>query len=307
MIPLVVVTILLATAAGVTAERRLGPGAALRGRDRVLRLMLWVLLPFAIYVNIARLEPSAALAAGIAAGLAALGVSGLLAWRLGSGPLRLPRPAIGALIVCSIQANTAYLGLPLCAALFSHRQFAQAVAFDSLVSLPAFVLGSFAIGAAFGAGRAQRRLRDVLLRNPPLAAVVVGLLVPNAWAPHALVAPSKAAVFAMLPLGFFVVGVTLADEAEEGALRVPPPLSPPVGAVVLLKMALVPAIVAAVSLLVIHLPAPFLLLAAMPVGVNTVIVAHATGLDLRLTASSIAWSTAVAVVGVLAVSLVFTM
>jgi predicted permease len=34
----------------------------------------------------------------------------------------------------------------------------------------------------------------------------------------------------------------------------------------------------------------------MPCGINTMIVTHAYGLDLRLTASAVAWSTAIAVV-----------
>lgn len=300
--PLILLTIVLALAAGVAAERR-STRRALRARAAVLRTMLWGLLPFAIFVNIARLHLSLAVGAGIAAGLTALAVDGTIAWRAGRGPLRLSGPSTGAAIVSSIQANTAYLGLPLCAALFTHAQLSQAIAYDSLVSLPAFVLGSFAIGTALGTGgeRGERRgLRDLVLRNPPLLAVVAGLLAPEAWAPHALVEPARIAIFAMLPLGFFVVGVTLADEADEGALRIPPPLTRPVALVVLLRMALTPALLALVSLLIVALPAPFLVLAAMPVGVNTVIVAHATGLDLRLTSSSIAWTTTVAFAGVLA-------
>jgi predicted permease len=300
-VPVILLTIVVALAAGVAAERH-STGSALRTRTLVLRTMLWVLVPFATYVNIARLHLSLAVGVGVATGLVALTLDGTLAWRAGRGRLRLPGPSAGAAIVCAIQANTAYLGLPLCAALFTHAQLTQAIAYDSLVSLPAFVLGSFTIGTLLGdvgGERERRRLRDLVLRNPPLLAVVAGLLVPAAWAPHALVEPARIAIFAMLPLGFLVVGITLADEADEGALSFPPPLTRPVALVVLLRMALTPAILIAVSLLVVTLPAPFLVLAAMPVGVNTVIVAHATGLDLRLTSASIAWSTTVAVAGVL--------
>jgi predicted permease len=301
-VPPILLTIVVALAAGVAAERRSTRGA-LRARTGVLRAMLWALLPFAIYVNIARVQLSLAVGAGIAAGLVALTLDGTLAWLAGRGPLRLPDRSTGAAIVSTIQANTAYLGLPLCAALFTHDQLSQAIAYDSLVSLPAFVLVSFSVGAALGeaGGRGERRLlRDVVLRNPPLLAVVAGLLVPEGWAPHALVEPARIAIFAMLPLGFFVVGVTLADEAEEGALSFPPPLTRPVALVALLRMALTPAVLALVSLLIVALPAPFLVLAAMPVGVNTVLVAHATGLDLRLVSASIAWTTTVAFAGVLA-------
>jgi predicted permease len=298
--PLILLTIVVALAAGAATERR-SNRAALRARTRVLRTMLWLLVPFAIYVNIARLHLSLAVGVGVVAGLTAVTLGGTLAWLAARGPLRLARPSAGAAIVCTIQANTAYLGLPLCAALFTHAQLTQAIAYDSLVSLPAFVLGSFTIGTLLGeAGRERerRRLRDLVLRNPPLVAVITGLLVPHAWAPHALVEPSRIAIYAMLPLGFFVVGVTLADEADEGALSFPPPLTRPVALVVLLRMALTPAVLGLVSLLVVTLPAPFLVLAAMPVGVNTVIVAHATGLDLRLTSAAIAWTTTVALAGI---------
>ncbi len=47
---------------------------------------------------------------------------------------------------------------------------------------------------------------------------------------------SQLAVFAMLPLGFFVVGVTLASEAEEGAIKFPPPLTVPVAVAIALIM-----------------------------------------------------------------------
>ena len=54
------------------------------------------------------------------------------------------------------------------------------------------------------------------------------------------------------------------------------------------------------------MPAPFYVMAAMPVGVNTVLVGHATGLDLRLTSSAIAWTTVVALAAVVVLTLVRT-
>jgi len=300
----IVLTVLAAVAVGAGLERR-SPAAAHRVRHLALSAMLWALLPFVAYVNIARLHLSVEAGASIAVGAAAFAGAGALSGMLCRGPLGLARPSAGAAIVATIQANTAYLGLPLCAALFTHAQFTQAVAFDTLVSLPMFAFGSYSVGALYG--HAPRmglaaRVRATLLRNPVLPAVLAGLLVPDAWAPHALVEPSRVAVFALLPLGFLVVGITLADEAQEGALRVPPPLTAPVAAVAALRMALPPAVLA-LAALAIHVPAPFFVLAAMPTGVNTVIVAHATGLDLRLLSSAIAWTTTLALAGIAAVEL----
>jgi predicted permease len=55
------------------------------------------------------------------------------------------------------------------------------------------------------------------------------------------------------------------------------------------------------STLLIDVPAPYLVQAAMPTGVNTLVVAHAYGLDRRIAAGAIAWTTTIVVcVGVVA-------
>ncbi|MGN6189077.1 MAG: AEC family transporter [Conexibacter sp.] len=302
----IVLTVIVATAVGVLAERR-DNARAHAGRQLILQAMLWVLVPFVAYVNIARahLSLDATLSIAIAAG--AIVVAGTIMWRLARGPFALPSASVGASIVTTIQANTAYFGLPLIAALFSPAELSQAVVYDGLVSLPMFVIGSYSVGARLGharAGGVRAQLRTGLLRNPVLWAVLAALLVPDAWAPAWLVTPSHVAVYALLPLGFLVVGVTLGDEAKDGMLRIPPPLTPPIAAVALLRMAFVPLVLLAVGQLFIDVPAPFYVMAGMPVGVNTVLVGHATGLDLRLTSSAIAWTTAVALVAIAVLTLV---
>ncbi|HEU4701986.1 MAG TPA: transporter, partial [Conexibacter sp.] len=232
---------------------------------------------------------------------------GTITWRLGRGPFALPSASGGAAIVATIQANTAFLGLPLIAVLFSDAELSQAVAYDGLVSMPMFVLGSYAVGARLGYAREgglREQVRVGLLRNPALWTVIAALLVPEAWAPEWLVTPSHVALYALLPLGFFVVGVTLGDEAKDGMLRIPPPLTPPIAVVVLLRMAFVPLVLLVVGLLFIDVPASFYVMAAMPVAVNSVLVGHATGLDLRLISAAIAWTTVIALAGVLALTLV---
>jgi len=302
---LIVLTVIVATAAGVAVERRDNARAdALR--LVVMQAMLWVLVPFVAYVNVARAHLSTDATIAIAIAAAGVVAAGAIMWRLGRGPFRLPDASVGAAIVATIQPNSSYFGLPLVAALFSHAQLAQAVVYDSLITLPTFVLGSFSVGAHFGSARAGglgEQLRAGLLRNPVLMAVSAGLLVPESWAPDVLVTPSHLAIYALLPLGFFVVGVTLGDEAKDGTLRLPPPLSRPIAAVVALQMAFVPLVLLVVGL-AIDVPACFYVMAAMPVGVNTVLVGHATGLDLRLISSAIAWSTVVAIVGVAVLAVV---
>jgi predicted permease len=296
----IVLTVIAATAVGVAVERR-DNARAHRLRFALLQLMLWVLVPFVAYVNIARAHLSLDATLSIAIAAAAIVVAGVVMWRLARRPFGLPSASTGAAIVTTLQANTAYFGLPLIAALFSHAELSQAIVYDGLVSLPMLVIGSYGVGARLGDARAgglREQLRTGLLRNPVLWAVIAALLVPVAWAPEWLVTPSHAAVYALLPLGFVVVGVTLGDEAKDGTLRVPPPLSPPIAAVVLLRMAFVPLVLLVAGAFLIDVPAPFYVMAAMPVGVNTVLVGHTTGLDLRLTSAAIAWSTTVAIAGI---------
>jgi predicted permease len=303
----IVATVVLAVTAGIVLERRVGARSAARVRTGIVRTMLWVLLPFVAYVSMARLHLTTNVGIGIAVAIGALIATTTLMWWLATGPLDLDRPAAGSLIVCALQVNTGFLGLPLCAALFSQAEFTQAVAYDVLVSMPAFVFGSFTVGALFGThGRDKhlgRHVATTLATNPMLYAAVAGLLVPEAWAPEFLELPVRIAILATVPLGFVVVGITLADEAEDGTLRVPPPLTRAIAALIAVRMLVMPAIVLAFSLFVTKLPAAYPLLAAMPSGVNIVIVAHRTGLDLRTAAAGTTWTNAIALVGITAVAI----
>jgi predicted permease len=100
---------------------------------------------------------------------------------------------------------------------------------------------------------------------------------------------------ALIVPGFFALGVFLMAEREDGTLPFPPPLTAAVGVAVVLRLLVAPALVAAASALIVTLPDAYLLAAAMPTGINSLVVAHAYGLDLRLIASAIAWSTAIVV------------
>jgi predicted permease len=133
------------------------------------------------------------------------------------------------------------------------------------------------------------------VRNPPLAAVVLALVAPDALAPDVLVDASRLLVLAVPVLGFFAIGVTLADEAEEGALKFPPPLTAPIAAAMGLRLVLAPLLLIALAAPLIDLPEAFLLLAAMPAGLHIVALAHAYGLDLPFAAGAIVWTTLAAV------------
>ena len=301
----IVATILVATAVGAWAEGRYGGRAGVAAR-RSLLFVLYVVLPPATFFNLVRADLGADAGIGVVLGIAALAAATLIAWWVGARVLRLGRPAVGSLLCCTLVANTGYLGYPLVAALFGFDRLSEAVAYDILVSSPALLLGAFSVGAAFGerAGEGPReRVGAFFTRNPPLYAAVLAFLAPDALAPEILVDASRIAIVAILPLGFFAVGAALAEEAEEGALPIPPPLDAPVAATVAIRLIVAPGLLYLIALPLIALPDTYLLLAAMPCGINTMIVTHAYGLDLRISAGAVAWSTAIAVATIVPLSL----
>ena len=296
---LIVAAILASATAGVWAERRYGGRAGLAARKAMLAV-LYGLLPPVIFFNLARAELDVDAAAGIGLAYVSLAITIALAWVLAARVLHLPRRGVGAVICAAMAPNTGYLGYPVVAALLGLGALSEAVAYDILVSSPMLLLGVFAVGAAFGdrAGEGvSERVIAFLTRNPPLYAAIAALLAPDALAPDVLVDASRIALIAVLPLGFVAVGAALAEETEGGRIRFPPRFDAPVATAVALRLAVAPALLFILAAPLIDLPDTYLLLAAMPTGLNTMVVAHAYGLDLRISAGAIAWSTAIAVVG----------
>ena len=292
-------------AAGVEAERRAGARAGQWARG-ILKLLLYGVMPFVAFFNIARLEVSADVGVGIVLGWAALLLAALIAWLVGRRLLHLERPTAGVLSIVALQANTGLLGIAVAAALLGFDHVSEAVAYDALVQQPVFFVGSFAIAAATGTKAGEtvpERIRAFFVRNPPLAAVVLALVAPDALAPDVLVDASRALVLAVPVLGFFAVGVTLAEEAEEGALKFPPPLTVPIGVAIVVRLLVAPALLVLLAAPFIDLPAAFLLASTMPAGLHIVVLAHVYGLDVPFAASAIVWTTMVSVPVLLAASL----
>jgi len=303
---LIAAAIAASVGVGVQAERRRPKAAALMAR-RSLTAMLYVLLPPVIFFNIASTHIDLSHGIGLLLGLTASALGALAAYLLASRVLRLSRPRVGAVVVTVLSVNTGYLGYPLTVALLGRDQLPNAVLYDVLVTGPSLMLGAFAVGAALGtkAGEGPReRLRAFFTRNPPLYAAIAGVLAPSALAPQVLVDASQALVIAILPLGFFAVGATLAENAEHGELPMPPPMTKPVALALGSRLLLVPALLTLLAAPLIHLPAPYRLLSAMPSGVNSMVVAHTYGLDMEIVAEAVTWSTAIVVAASL-VSLLF--
>lgn len=287
VIPLIVVAI----AIGVAAELRFRERAE-RFCDRLLTFNLYFLLPPVAFFNVVGLEFTVDVGAGLVLGYVATGLVGIAAYLIGR-TRGWSRPVIGTVIVCAAAGNSGYLGYPLTSILLGPEALPQAVAYDVLVTIPVLIVGCFAVGAAFGveAGEGARaRVRAFFLRNPMLPAFVLAMIAPDELAPHLAVTLSRDLVFALLPFGFFAVGVYLAATSP-GRFSLPRP-DLRIGAATALKCVAIPALLVLLALPLIDLPAPYLLQSAMPCGLNTLIVANAYGLDRRLAAGAIAWSTA---------------
>jgi malate permease and related proteins len=299
-----VIAVLAAMAAsvggGLVAERRFGVRAQ-RASSGALPLIFWVFYPFVILFTLPRLHLDAGVGAGIVLGYVELAVVGVAAYLVATRLLQLPRPGVGALIIVVTVVNTGYLGLPLIVALLGSDDLGAGIVWDSLVSGPMFYVAGVAIASAFGTHTGRVQMRTFVTRNPPLIAAVVALLAPAAIAPDVMVDAAHVVIYALLVLGFFALGVNLAVEAEGGLLRAP--LTAPVAWAVGLRLVAAPAVLALLSAIIIDVPDAYLLQAAMPSGINSLVLAHTYGLDLRLTSSALAWTTGLAAIAAVGLSL----
>jgi len=298
--------IFLSTGIGIWAERRWPEGAANAARKSLV-VLLYLLLPPVIFFNLAAADIDLDHGLGLGLALIAVAIAALLAWWVASRVMKLPRYQVGAVVCVVLSVNTGYLGYPLTVALLGSDQLSDAVLYDVLVTGPSLLLGAFAVGAAFGtkAGETPRqRVGAFFTRNPPLYAAIAGLLAPSALAPQILVDASQVLIVAILPIGFFAIGATLAEGALQGELPLPPPLTRPVMLALVVRLALVPALLMLIAAPLIDLPPAYRLMAAMPCGINSMVVSHAYGLDNKIVAEAVTWSTAIVVAAAL-VSLAF--
>ena len=277
----ILLAIVVSVAAGIFGEQR-WPDKAGTGSRRGL-LLIPVFRPAADRLfNLVHVELSFGGGAGIAAGILTSICVGLLAWTLAVPVLKLSRPVAGAVIVSSILANTSYLGYPLVYTLMGGDALTDAVLFDVVVSYLTLMIGAFGVGAAFGtkAGEGFReRLKAFSSRTRCWSPRSSACWRPNPSPGHRggdFPDPRGAA----LVVGFFAVGRSSPKRSgtgDEGATR---PHRPP-GAVIFCRLIAAPSLLLLFTLPVSGVPSSYYLLAVMPTGLNSMIVGHAYGLDLR--------------------------
>ena len=303
----ILLTILVSVAAGIYGEHR-WPEKAGSGSRRGLLLILYFVLPPIVFFNLVHVELSFGGGAGIGAGILTSICVGLLAWFLAVPVLKLDRPVAGAVICSAILANTSYLGYPMVYTLMGGEALTNAVLFDVVVSYLTLMIGAFGVGAAFGtkAGEGFReRLKAFFFKNPLLVAAVLGLLAPESLSPDLAVDISRVLVVIPLVVGFFAVGAILTEEVRDGVMKVPPRPHKPLGAVLICRLVAAPALLLLFTLPFSGVPDSYYLLAVMPTGLNSMIVGHAYGLDLRTAAEAIVYTTTIVLLGVAGWALFF--
>jgi predicted permease len=87
------------------ASRRRRPERAERISDRLIRFVLWVVLPPCVFVNVAHFDLASGAGAGLLLGLGCLTIGGTTAL-LATRVMSLPPRSAGAVICCSIVGNT---------------------------------------------------------------------------------------------------------------------------------------------------------------------------------------------------------
>ncbi|MCB0828703.1 MAG: hypothetical protein KDB62_07850 [Solirubrobacterales bacterium] len=301
----ITLAIIASVLAGIYAERR-WPALAGPGSRRSLTVLLYFVIPPIIFVNLARADFDLGVGVGLALGLVSVTLVGLAGWVIAVPLLKLPSPVAGAVICCVVVSNTAYLGYPMVLTLMGGDDLSQGVVYDLVVSGIGLMVYAFAVGAAFGtrAGEGFRqRLGAFFFKNPLLYAAILGWLAPGWMAPDLLVDISWVLVILILPVGFFAVGAVLAEEERVGAIRLPPRIHKPVAGVIFARLILSPTLLIVLSMPFSGIPRSFYLLAAMPTGLNSMIVGHAYGLDLRTTAEAVVYTTAIVIAGAVGWSL----
>jgi predicted permease len=261
---------------------------------RLMDFVLWVVIPPVLFFNLAHyqftVDTGKALALSWAGNLLLLGTAFTVA-----GRLSLTRPQIGAFVCCAVMGNTAYLGYAFSAAALGPAQLETAIIFDIVVVLPSLIFIAFSVGAAFGthADTPRERFRSFFTRNPLIYTAALALVVPDSFSPDWARELTHWLVYAILPTGFFALGIVVRHESELDKLRFPPRMTAPVAAASALKLAFLPLLLLAMNLWVTPIPKAYVLQAMMPTGLNNLLLANNYGLDRRLTASVIVWTTLV--------------
>lgn len=300
---------MLTSVAGWAACVAAGIALQLRVRDperlnRTLFLFsLWIAAPLVVFFSYTTLPLRAGLLAALPVAIAAswivVGIGFLWARAVGR-----ERGERGVLAIATAMGNTATVGYPLALVVFGSEGLALAVVYSEFQLLIPTLAVQLGVASRFAGPRSRASaagpgslLRSWLL-NPPVAAgaLAVALRLAGVDLSEAVAPVGPVAGVAVGVLGFFQIGVAVPLE----------PLAHTRGdlwraaATTVLRCGAAPLVLyLSGRLLGIHIPAVFLLLAAMPVAFNTIVLARVYDLEARLARLLVAVSTPLVIGGVL--------
>ncbi|HYE48990.1 MAG TPA: AEC family transporter [Azospirillaceae bacterium] len=290
---------------GIILAGFLAGRAGLLGRDSseaLNRYVYWVALPPVLFLGLARNPLDQVLNAPfIAAFLGSLGAVAVL----GALAARLRGERAEGMVMLGLNAafsNTGYLGIPLFLAAFGPLGLAPAILATVLVSSvvigAAIVLIEAARSAGGGAAHAGGRVLRSLGRNPLILAPLAGA----AWSLSGLPLPRPLVTFGDLlgasagPCALFAIGLFLAGQQLRAGLRAD---LGPVATAVALKLLVQPALawVLATHAFPMHpyWAAACVLLAGLPTGALTFVVAQQYKAAVERTSTVILVSTVLSV------------
>lgn len=178
--------------------------------DVLNKVVITLCLPALILIHLPGLEPSASLIPLVVIPWLLLAVTIALVLPA-SRWLGLSREATAALLVLIPLGNTSFLGFPLVEALLGPEFLPLAVVYDQFGSFlivcthVLFVVGWYGEGA----NPTVRSMARRILTFPPFLALIVALLLGNAWAPEWLMDLLRRFADMLLPLVTLAIGMSL--------------------------------------------------------------------------------------------------
>nr|WP_290222104.1 AEC family transporter [Trichocoleus desertorum] len=195
------------------------------------------------------------------------------------------QPTQGSFLLAAMVGNTGYLGYPVILTLVGSKYFAWALFYDLLgTTLGAYGLG-VVMAAHYGIGsKSYRWLAQVLIKNPALWSLGLGLMLRTVPLPLAAEQSLYLAAWSNVALSLILIGMRLSQVSSWRSLRL---ASISIG----IKMLLVPSVLG-LGLWLIGIQGPaqmvIVLQMAMPPAFATLVIAEAYDLDRDLAVTALA-------------------
>lgn len=287
------ILILLLIALGwLLARLRVLPEASAEVLNRVVIMLC---LPALILIHLPGLEPSWSLLPLVLIPWALLGLTVITILPLARW-LKLSREATAALLVLIPLGNTSFLGFPLVEALLGPQALPLAVVYDQFGSFlivcthVLFVVGWYSAGANPTPVSMLRRV----ISFPPFIALVLALVLGNAWFPGWLDEITRRFADMLLPLVTLAIGLSL-------KLKLPAGERLPLAIGLVGKLLALPAAALALALLFGaegDIAKVAVLESAMPPMITAAALLTGAGLALRLAPALVAWGVLLSAVSV---------